>query len=101
MTPKLRRYLRRKRNGNAGWAIIVVFLGLAIFAFIMIELTTVAGYVNTWTSTQPGFTASYDPASNSAVDALFFTGLAVMVAFAAVPEIINASQKRTSGEEVI
>ena len=101
VTPKLRRYLRMKRRANAGYAVIVVFLGLAVFAFLMIELTFVANTVNTWISGQPSFTGSYDPATNSAVDAIFFTGLAVVVAFAAVPEVINQTQKRTSGEEVI
>ena len=90
-----------KRRGSAGWVIAVIFLGFILFAFIYTELGFVGNQVNSFVGSQPGFSDSYDPATNSFMDLLFFTGLAVMVAFGAIAELINLTQKRDSGEEVI
>ena len=92
---------RRKRKGSAGWVIAVIFLGFIIFAFIYTELSFVADQVNSFVGSQPSFSGAYDPSTNSFMDLLFFTGLGVMVAFGAIVELINLTQKRNSGEEVI
>jgi hypothetical protein len=97
----LNRFFGKKRHAVGGWVIAVVFLGLIVFAFIMTPINFLQNSINTWTSVQPGFTASYDPSTNTFMDLLLSAGLAIMVAFGAIIEIVNVTQKRTSGEEVI
>lgn len=91
----------RKRVASAGWVIAVVFLGLIMFAFLFAGLVFVGNQVNSLVGGIPSFANSYDPNTNSFMDLLMFTGLAVFVAFGAIIEVINISQKRKSGEEVI
>ena len=90
-----------KRRASGGWSWIVVMLGLALFAMVMTVLMFASNQVSAGISAVPSMTATYDPDSNTAMNLIFYPGVAIMVAFSAIIEVINLNQRRVSGEEVI
>lgn len=96
--------LAKKRPGN-GYAIAVVFLGFIVFGLMYAAEKMVDNQNQTFINAQnyngTSWSTYYDPSTRTAMDSLFFPGVAIFVVFGAVLEIVNQSQKRTSGEELI
>lgn len=78
----------------------MVFLGLFLFAILYAAEIFVSKQVNTFVGSQ-GLTwaNAYDPASSTAMDEILYPGLAIMIAFGAVIEVINQSQRKKGGGE--
>jgi hypothetical protein len=89
-----------KRRVGSGYAILVVFLGLIMFALLYAAELFVSGQTTTLITAQgSAWTSTYIPANQSAINDILFPGLAIFVMAGAIIEIINQSQRRKNGGE--
>lgn len=91
---------RKRRGAAGGYGIVIVMVGVGIFAVLFAVLNFVAGQTTTLiASLPPAFASSYDSATNSGVDALLFPGLGIMVMFGGIIVLISMSQRKKNGED--
>jgi hypothetical protein len=93
---------RGKKRRGSGYIVIVVLLGLALFAVLFTILNWVASQqVLPATSGSAAYSSYYDPTMDGAMNQLWFPGLATAVCFGALIEVINVSSKKSATEDYI